>query len=1206
MFAAALTLAAALTGGSAAASPAPSAASSPTAVPSTTPRTVTLITGDKVEVTTGADGKPQYRVTGPDGRLADHDVHVDGQDTFVYPRSAARFLAAELLDENLFNVTRLLADGYGDELPLIVTYTDAATWSRSQRVPSGARKQRSLTSIQGAALSTDQPAAFWQSLTAGTTARSTGAATLAGGIEKVWLDGKFVVDLADSTAQIGAPEVWRGGNTGAGVDVAVLDTGIDQQHPDLDDRVAAATSFVPDEEVTDRHGHGTHVASTIAGTGEASGGTERGVAPGARLHVGKVLNNEGGGQESWIIAGMEWAARDQRAKVVSMSLGGGPTDGSDPISQSLNELSAETGALFTVAAGNAGPGYYTASAPGIADAALTVGAVDGADKLAEFSSWGPRVGDGGLKPDITAPGVDILAARSQHAPEGSGAYQLMSGTSMATPHVAGAVALLAAQHPDWTGQQLKEAIVSTAKPTPDYIPYQGGNGRLDVATASRSTVRATASVYSGYHPWPVQPNESVERTVTYTNDGDQAVELDLSTQVKDAPTGLFALSSPKVTVPAHGTAQVKVTVAVNDVPVDKQLSGHLVATNSAGVRLSTVIGVGREGERYQLTLNAKDRSGRPLAGDAILIGRGSYGQFVVGEEGAELRLPPGDYTTWLTTDVEGANGPSSKGMAVLTLVDIHLDRDKTATYDARQARRLTATAPQATTLGEVRANVYRDFGRDFSVGSSRWPDPSYDSVWVLPTGKVTDGDFVAGARWRLEQPALTMASSTRTFDDMLVRRAAKPLPEGRQQLDAVFVEQGIADRTGSHRGKAVVVRRSDTVSLEDQASAAAAAGAKVLVVVNDGPGKLEPWTDSIYAPNPPPITIATLTHDEGEQLIGQLAAGRRTLTVTSNPEPDYRYDLSRFWDHVPAVPAYRPGVRELARVDVAFRNFRPDFGLENRYDVWNTDWESAMNTSGTPVQGDRTDWVTAGVPYQAKAEISGEVQQTESGWRSYQGGSQSRLQWFGPVQRPRLTKGLSPVRDGEGITAASPGWGDGGDHVGTAFGNWDITQQLSLYQGDTLVGQEQRDQLSVSGLKPERLPYRLVADNTRGTYPHPYSTATRTEWGFSSAATDTVMSLIQLDYAVDTDAAGRAGRRSELTVTPRWSETNSTTGIAKPTLEISYDGKTWRSVSLRQTRDGWTTRLDAPRGAAFVSLRARAGGSGATVDQRIDRAFGLK
>ncbi|GAA1567548.1 S8 family serine peptidase [Kribbella sancticallisti] len=1175
------------------------------------PRSITLVTGDTVKVSAGPDGKKNYTVTGPDGRLADHDLRVDGSDTYIYPRSASRYLAAKLLDEDLFNVTRLLADGYEGDLPLIVTYTDAATRSRQQAVPAGARKQRSLSSIQGAALTTDDTAGFWRSLTAGSTARSTGAATFSGGIAKVWLDGKFKVNLADSTAQIGASEVWRGGNTGQGVDVAVLDTGIDLEHPDLDDRVAASTSFVPELDVTDRQGHGTHVASTIAGTGEASGGAERGVAPGARLHIGKVLDNAGSGQESWIIAGMEWAARDQHAKVVSMSLGGAPTDGTDPISQSLNELSAETGALFTVAAGNYGPGYYTATAPGVADAALTVGAVDGTDKLAPFSSWGPRVGDGGLKPEITAPGVDILAARSQYAAEGSGSYQLMSGTSMATPHVAGAVALLAAQHPDWTGEQLKNAIVSTAKATPQYTPYQAGNGRLDIAATSKATVFATTSAYSGFHAWPVAVGKNVDRVVTYTNTGDAPVVLNLSTQVTDAPAGLFTLSAPTITVPARGTATVTLTAKVEVAPVDKQLSGRLLATATGGVQVSTMIGIGREGERYQLTLNAKDRSGRPLAGEAILIGRGTYGQFYVEPGGTELRLPPGDYTTWLTADVEGANGPSSKGLALLTLLDIHLDKDRTVTYDARKARQLKVTTPQATSLGEVRVNTYRDFGRDFAVGSSRWPNPSYDSAWVLPTGKVTDGAFTAGARWRMEQPALTLSSSAGTYPDLLVRRAETPLAKGKQHVEAVFVDSdgAAASSTVDKRGKAVVVRRGESV--EDQAAAAAAAGAKLLIVVNDGTGKLTPWVDSIWAPNPPPITIATLTRDEGEKLIGQLQRGSRTLTVDSNPTLDYQYDVSRFWDQVPADPSYKPGSRDLARLDISYRHFRPGQGIENRYDVWNVDWESAMNTTGMSVQGDRTEWITAGAPYQALAEISREIQQIESVRTTYRAGSRTPVTWFGPIQRPRLTKDLSPMRLNDGLSIVAPSWSDsGGSHIGTAFGNWDITQKVSLYQGSTLVSSADRDQLAVTGLKAEQLPYRIVVDNTRGTYPHPYSTATRTEWSFTSGASADVapVSLIQLDYVVGTDAAGRTGRRSDLTIAPKWSVDGSASGIRTPSVELSYDdGKTWHPASLKKHGDGWSTRLAAPDSATAVTLRTRAeDAAGNTVDQQITRAFGLK
>ena len=205
------------------------------------------------------------------------------------------------------------------------------------------------------------------------------------------------------------------------------------------------------------------------------------------------------------------------------------------MSQAVDRLSAETGALFVVAAGNGGP--HSISSPGAADSALTVGAVDSADQLAEFSSQGPRDGDAGLKPELTAPGVDILAARSHYRRGGSGYYTTMSGTSMATPHVAGAAALLAAAHPDWTGPQLKEALVSSAKATPSYTPYQAGGGRLDASAAVHASVFATASAFSGFHTWPAKPGETDVRKVTYTNVGDAPVSLDLAIDA-DRPGGL--------------------------------------------------------------------------------------------------------------------------------------------------------------------------------------------------------------------------------------------------------------------------------------------------------------------------------------------------------------------------------------------------------------------------------------------------------------------------------------------------------------------------------------------------------------------------------------------------------------------------------------------------------------------------------------------
>ncbi|TFV33801.1 hypothetical protein E4K10_40710 [Streptomyces sp. T1317-0309] len=99
---------------------------------------------------------------------------------------------------------------------------------------------------------------------------------------------------------------------------------------------------------------------------------------------------------------------------------------------------------------------------------------------------------------------------------------------MATPHVAGAAALLAAEHPDWTGRQIKDALVSTSKPTPTYTAFQAGAGRVDIAAATKSTLYATGTVSLGEHPWPADPGATVDKTVTYTNIGDSAVTLDLA------------------------------------------------------------------------------------------------------------------------------------------------------------------------------------------------------------------------------------------------------------------------------------------------------------------------------------------------------------------------------------------------------------------------------------------------------------------------------------------------------------------------------------------------------------------------------------------------------------------------------------------------------------------------------------------------------
>ncbi|MFD0597390.1 S8 family serine peptidase [Catellatospora coxensis] len=845
------------------------------------PRTVTLITGDRVTVTALPGGRTTTSVRSAHGGPVGAHVLTYGADTYVYPDAAAPYVAAGLLDERLFNVTDLIADGYDDarrpRLPLIVQYTDV-TAARRAPLP-GSVQVRGLDSVHGAAVEQQRGDAdrFWAALTAPAAKRADDRPALAGGVTKVWLDGKVRAALADTTAQIGAPQVWATGNTGSGVAVAVLDTGVDLTHPDLAGQIAQTASFVPGQEVTDKHGHGTHVASTIAGTGAASDGRERGVAPGVRLHVGKVLNDLGEGQDSWIIAGMEWAARQQGAKVVSMSLGGAPTDGTDPLSSAVNELSAQTGALFAIAAGNSGPDMQSVGAPGAADAALTVGAVDGLDRVAFFSSRGPRRGDNGLKPDITAPGVDVYAARSQQSSEGEGMYTTMSGTSMATPHVAGVAALLAAAHPDWTGQRLKDVLMSTSRTSERIDPYVDGIGRVDAVAATTATVFATGTDFTDL-AWPYQPGQRVDRKVVYTNTGDAPVDLDLAVRAPTAPAGLFSLDAEQITVPAHGTAKATVHIALDRAEDDTYAHVAVDATGPGGQRLRTLVGLNKEGERADLTFQTRDRAGRGLAGLILLkeVTRDTAPRLyaVDGTGRLSVSLPPGTYSAIMQADLPGVSGPHSLGLGVLIAPEIVLAGDRTVVLDARQLRQVTATAKQPTARAEVRVDYGRTYPDRAPFFDNYLVPNRFHSLWATPTGRpVKQGVFSLGFRWSLVEPPLTIGGYGRRYDDLLMQTASRSLPDGREQLDLAFAGRGTPaelDRARV-RGKIAVVRHETGGDVVAQADAAAAAGAKMLLLVNDGDGRLDAWYE-LPEPNPA-LPVASLGRDQGEQLIAELAAG---------------------------------------------------------------------------------------------------------------------------------------------------------------------------------------------------------------------------------------------------------------------------------------------------------------------------------------------
>ncbi|MCD6289979.1 MAG: S8 family peptidase [Anaerolineae bacterium] len=320
-------------------------------------------------------------------------------------------------------------------------------------------------------------------------------------VEDVWEDLPVHTMLDVSVPHIRAPEVWAEGYRGNGIKVAVVDTGIDETHPDFEGRVIATKGFAS-ESAHDGHGHGTHVASIIAGSGKAGNGKYVGIAPEALLMVAKVLRDDGGGYMSDVIAGVEWAV-NQGAQVINLSLGSdGSCDGTDALSVAC-DAAVSHGVVVCVAAGNAGPGGSTVGSPGCARKVITVGASTDDDQIASFSSRGPT-SDGRVKPDIVFPGYNIVAARASGTGMGhpvNDFYTSASGTSMATPHCSGAAALLLEAEPSLTPEQVAERLKAGAVDLGEDANAQGA-GRADVYAAIHAGEGATPTPSPTPEPTP--------------------------------------------------------------------------------------------------------------------------------------------------------------------------------------------------------------------------------------------------------------------------------------------------------------------------------------------------------------------------------------------------------------------------------------------------------------------------------------------------------------------------------------------------------------------------------------------------------------------------------------------------------------------------------------------------------------------------------
>lgn len=960
---------------------------------------VTLVTGDVVTYTAPANAAPSATVepatrSGPTPVFSISSGH---NGYYVIPSDASPYVASGLLDRELFDVKELVAEGLDDSsartLPLILGYGDhpsGDTLSRRAHALPSADKELPLPSAEAAAVRVDRGGltGFWQALAGaqGDSRFSPHTPTnhiSTDHISKVSLDRRVRASSdqqqQQGTQQIGAPRAWAAGLDGAGVKVAVLDTGIDTSHPDLAGRVVDAANFTSDPDTGDGFGHGTHVASILAGSGAASGGQYRGVADGVQLLNGKVLDSSGYGTESSVMAGMQWAVQ-AGARIVNMSLGAGVTDGTDPLSALLDSLTAQTGVLFVVAAGNDGAAMQVET-PAAAASALAVGAVDSSYHMASFSSAGPRLEDAAVKPEVTAPGVGIIAARARNTSLGSPVddnYTKMSGTSMATPHVAGTAALFAQSHPNWHAAELKALITSSAKDTG--APwYQQGTGCVDVPNALGSAALGPPAVSLGRLS---NADGKATRTVTYTNLTDKPVDLSVDVSMNEwdgdhAPAGAARLNKTSVSIPANGQATVNLAVDTAAGPTGPY-GGAITATTRDGIPIRTGVSFYSESRTFPLTATVTDSHGAATtpSGGALTITRDDYDwahpnandpfippvlMMPLTNGTGTMDVPAGRYSTSTVTMEQDT---TVRRANLLVAAETTVDGPTTISLDARKTVPIGASTGQPTDLREQFVSVQRDLPDDSLPTSSAFlaPAPGWQT-YVTPTAPARRGSISAADRLTLSQSVVELEMRTPS------RMGLHPLYDpaavaGKLPKDATASPALVGSPDAAGFDAAAVKNKLAVVGLtvppgtanptgylsqavQQAASAASQRGALALVPYVDAADALP-----ITGLSGVGLPVLSLSGKEGRRLADLARSGSGTLSLRAKAKPDYMDNLFfRDRNGISADQVRKVDHAGMVQVPTRYHGDRPDLVFKKQWFAFPTDSPSGMALTGTLLHG---------------------------------------------------------------------------------------------------------------------------------------------------------------------------------------------------------------------------------------------------------------
>ena len=1243
---------------------------------------VRLITGDIVYVdkdgqVTGATPGPR-----PDGAVPQLGLYNAEPGSYVIPSDVASMVDNQL-DRELFNVTRLAAYDLGeDSVPVIVAPGEDAPDVTPDVSDMGVEVTGTLEVVAAQAgiadANTDSgPAPSWDLIAELDTA-PTSAADPVSSNTKVWLDRKVQVDPSDELDPEWTPPVWMdvigatdahaAGYTGEGVLVAVVDTGIDSNHPDLAGQVVAAQDFSGSGTPEDVFGHGTFVASEIAGTGAASDGVYVGVAPAAKLINARVLDDSGSGLDSSIIAGVEWAAQ-QGADIINMSLGDSSIidDGSSLMSQAINRISRQYGALIVVAAGNAGA-PQSVSSPGTADEALTVGATYQDGSQTWFSSIGPRRGDGTIKPEIMAPGaglpifdesgVMIDVTGIMGADVGSGGYISEMGTSMSAPLVAGSAALVKQSDPSLDRTSIRAKLMASATPL-EMSVFEQGAGMVNIPAAI-DQVLTTSPTQVNFGGFPLPYPDSTTATLSYSNQGSEDLTLDLTssvsftenlglpTQVEIEPpmveaagpvaalalqtedASQIALSADVVVVPAQGTASVELTIDPSAFEAG-YIGGYVIATSADGAEIRTPIGWGNQPRTVTLSVTATDNLGAPISDgvnafvSVLDVHTGIPQNVNAMTPTVGIQVIPGDYVV-VAYSCHWNDDNYGWDCTHLVNPEISVTDDMAITMDGTVAQPITVDTEKPAYEGLLSLSIRYTALYAQGLGGTEWWSMSsveafrHDTFYLVP---VDDPD------WNIEAQAIMMSPQV---EASVADCGAAPVPV--EPLNTVL-PAGQYSFTTSEKyetpatdAKQLAIVHADALDpwdpmvWGDRLAKIQDAGYAGVVVDSDRPYEAASGLRSLidqyswYVDSTLDIPVFVTSTDVGDQIRG---SGSVNLLV--HAQMDYAYLLWQELD--PMGPFAVVASEEHTTSFVITHPGRGSADVEDRFRSSSTTFSWPMGTGFNLLDQDS---YTAYVPtdrwngISVLTAIGDEGTLTDLSDDVYSGDDVVDLPFGAQVQSPALSLLIGYIgRAGNVISGPVPMFIQGQNMFerdrSAGFGSVDLTL-TDVTTGQTLISDDSNLAFFESPtLDPSSHTYRLDMETTSSL--RTLSTDVTSSWTWQSSYADWRSEpLREMWYELPGLDADNAGSESQPVVVHTAQQISSEPlPAAQVSLEASTDGgSTWASVPVQ-----FDSTVPAATGnfvdedlyvgtiqaksGQMVSLRSSISGGDSSFDQTVMNAY---